>query len=128
MAHAADSAAEAKVEVAVVSVPSIVDLEERNHDNCDNNTTEDAPVWDPIAQIYQSGRVPEHANVRQMIANSNNNNDGVLHIFGYGSLCWNPGTPGQSALAHATVTSTAGRCRGYRRAWAQKSTDHLVWP
>lgn len=103
-----------------------MDLEERSNDDSDNKDDDnnEAPIWDPVAQIYKSGRVPEHSNVRLMIRN----NGGVLRLFGYGSLCWNPGTPGASALAHDSVTSTAGRCHGYRRCWAQKSTDHRGWP
>jgi len=104
-----------------------MDLEERSNHNRgddDDNDDRDPAIWDPVAQIYKSGRVPENANVRQMIET----NGGVLRLFGYGSLCWNPGTPGASALAHASVTSSAGRCHGYRRCWAQKSTDHRGWP
>ena len=98
-----------------------IDLEER--EDYDEEVLA-APIWDPVAQIYTRGKVPENANVRQMI----HDNNGALRLFGYGSLCWNPGVPGESALAHAAVTSTTGRCRGYRRAWAQKSTDHRGLP
>lgn len=77
----------------------------------------EGPVWDPVNQIYIGGVVPEHAEVDKMIEESG----GVLRLFGYGSLCWNPGT---GALAHPSVKHTLGRARGYRRCWAQKSTDH----
>jgi hypothetical protein len=79
------------------------------------------PVWDPIAQIYVGGRVPENAAIAQLLQSNN----GTLRLLGYGSLCWNPGT---GALAHATVQSKLGRARGYRRCWAQKSTDHRGLP
>ena len=79
------------------------------------------PVWDPVAQIYVGGVVPENAQVQEMIAQ----NGGRLRLFGYGSLCWNPGT---GALAHSSVKTKLGRARGYRRCWAQKSTDHRGVP
>lgn len=84
------------------------------------------PVWDPVAQIYVSGKLPENANVRQML----DHNDGVLRLFGYGSLCWNPGgaATDESVLTHASVTTCTGYCVGYRRVWAQKSTDHRGTP
>jgi len=97
-----------------------IDLEEREEQEDDVS----GPIWDPVAQIYKNAKVPENANVRQMIRD----NDGALCLFGYGSLCWNPGTAGESALAHPSVTKTMGKCRGYRRAWAQRSTDHRGWP
>lgn len=84
-------------------------------------TEEGAPVWDPVAQIYVGGVVPENAAVRQMIQN----NQGCLRIFGYGSLCWNPGS---GALAHPSVQNRLARAQGYRRCWAQKSTDHRGFP
>jgi ChaC-like protein len=80
---------------------------------------EDEPVWDPIAQIYVGGKVPEHAAVAAAMS------QGTLRIFGYGSLCWNPGT---GVLAHPTITQGFGRVRGYRRCWAQRSTDHRGTP
>ena len=78
------------------------------------------PEWDPIAQIYVGGVVPENEAVRKMISE----NQGRLRLFGYGSLCWNPGKPGEDALANPSVTRRLGRAKGYRRCWAQKSTDH----
>lgn len=79
------------------------------------------PVWDPVAQIYVGGKVPENAEVAKMIQD----NHGALRLFGYGSLCWNPGT---GPLADPTVEHTLGRARGYRRCWAQRSTDHRGSP
>lgn len=81
----------------------------------------EGPVWDPVNQIYVGGVVPENAEVQQMIQD----NHGCLRLFGYGSLCWNPGT---GPLAHPTTHSKLGRARGYRRCWAQKSTDHRGLP
>jgi alpha-tubulin suppressor-like RCC1 family protein/cation transport regulator ChaC len=74
-------------------------------------------VWDPIQQIYVDGKLPHNAAVQEMIVQ----NGGSLRIFGYGSLCWNPGA---GSLAHESVTQKLGRARGYRRCWSQKSTDH----
>jgi hypothetical protein len=82
-------------------------------------------TWDPVSQVYVGGKLPENGSeVEDMIRE----NDGWLRIFGYGSLCWNAGTPGESALADDAVTSTTGQARGYRRVWAQKSTDHRGTP
>lgn len=77
----------------------------------------EGPIWDPVAQIYVGGIIPENAQVTQLVEENN----GFLRLFGYGSLCWNRGT---GALAHPSVKHTLGRARGYRRCWAQKSTDH----
>jgi cation transport regulator ChaC len=82
-------------------------------------------TWDPVSQVYVGGKLPENGGeVEEMIRE----NDGWLRIFGYGSLCWNAGTPGESALTDDAVTSTTGQARGYRRVWAQKSTDHRGTP
>lgn len=78
---------------------------------------EDTPTWCPDQQIYIGGVLPDSAEVKDLI----NENEGCLRLFGYGSLCWNPGT---GALAKPGVTSTPGRARSYKRCWAQKSTDH----
>lgn len=100
-----------------------IDIEEREGD--ENSGISSEPLWDPVAQIYVGGKVPENAAaVQKMIQD----NGGSLRLFGYGSLCWNPGKPGESALAHESVASTTGRAKGYRRAWAQKSTDHRGLP
>jgi hypothetical protein len=93
----------------------------RHHPMLPNNTEEGTPVWDPVAQIYVNGIVPEHAAVQEMIQQ----NQGCLLLFGYGSLCWNPGS---GALAHPSVHHRLAKARGYRRCWAQKSTDHRGVP
>lgn len=79
------------------------------------------PQWDPVQQIYVGGVVPENAEVQALIQKNN----GYLRLFGYGSLCWNPGT---GALAKEGVVGALGRARGYKRSWAQKSTDHRGRP
>ncbi len=79
------------------------------------STTSDGPVWCEKNQIYIGG-VPENEEVKQLINESN----GHLRIFGYGSLCWNPGTEGGLSKASQTL----GRVQGYKRVWAQRSTDH----
>lgn len=73
------------------------------------------PVWCEKNQIYVGG-VPENEEVKQLIEEGN----GHIRIFGYGSLCWNPGTEGGLSKASQTL----GRVRGYKRVWAQRSTDH----
>jgi len=78
-------------------------------------TTSDGPVWCEKNQIYIGG-VPENEEVKQLI----NESYGHLRIFGYGSLCWNPGTEGGLSKASQTL----GQVRGYKRVWAQRSTDH----
>ena len=75
----------------------------------------DGPVWCEEQQVYLNG-VPENAEVTNLIQA----NQGHLKIFGYGSLCWNPGSDGGLAKA----TPTLGTVRGYKRVWAQRSTDH----
>jgi alpha-tubulin suppressor-like RCC1 family protein len=81
---------------------------------------DDAPIWDPVQQIYVGGRVPDTGDVQALIAA----NEGALNIFGYGSLCWKPG----GVLADPTVKRQFGQALGYRRCWAQKSTDHRGVP
>lgn len=92
-----------------------------NHHQQLAKTEEGQPMWDPVAQIYVGGVVPENAAIKQMIEE----NQGCLRLFGYGSLCWNPGS---GALAHPSVQNRLARARGYRRCWAQKSTDHRGFP
>eukprot|EP00980_Cylindrotheca_fusiformis_P007349 scaffold1525_cov142-Cylindrotheca_fusiformis.AAC.149 len=75
------------------------------------------PVWDPVQQIYVGGKIPENEEVKALLDSS----DGSLRLFGYGSLCWNPGT---GALARPGVVGRLGRAKGYKRCWAQRSTDH----
>lgn len=83
-------------------------------------STADA-VWDPVQQIYVGGGVPNHNDeaVDEYLK------EDTLRIFGYGSLCWGPGA---GALAREGVNATLGRAIGYKRCWAQKSTDHRGVP
>jgi len=81
--------------------------------------TSNKPVWDPVNQVYVGAVLPENnAAVQQAL-----DTDGSLRIFGYGSLCWNPGT---GPLAQAT--KSLGQVHGYRRCWAQSSADHRGVP
>lgn len=73
------------------------------------------PVWCEEKQIYIGG-VPENEEVKRLIEE----NDGHLKIFGYGSLCWNPGSEGGLAKASQKL----GWVKGYKRVWAQRPTDH----
>ena len=83
----------------------------------EGRSASNVPTWCPEQQIYIGGVVPENAEVKSLIEK----NDGFLRLFGYGSLCWNPGT---GALAKPGVIGSLGRARGYKRCWAQRSTDH----
>eukprot|EP00537_Pseudo-nitzschia_pungens_P012604 CAMPEP_0172387762 /NCGR_PEP_ID=MMETSP1061-20121228/5011_1 /TAXON_ID=37318 /ORGANISM="Pseudo-nitzschia pungens, Strain cf. pungens" /LENGTH=677 /DNA_ID=CAMNT_0013117491 /DNA_START=132 /DNA_END=2165 /DNA_ORIENTATION=+ len=67
---------------------------------------------------YEDIQIDSDANeeVQKLIRES----EGCLRIFGYGSLCWNPGTDGGLLKASQTL----GQVQGYKRAWAQRSTDH----
>jgi cation transport regulator ChaC len=87
----------------------------------EERTVENTPRWDPEQQIYVGGIIPENAEVRSLIEKNN----GYLRLFGYGSLCWNPGT---GPLARPGVVGALGRARGYKRCWAQKSSDHRGRP
>ena len=52
-------------------------------------------------------------------------NKSPIRIFGYGSLCWNPGSKDKTlAKSHLGVTSSLGRVVGWRRCWCQESADH----
>lgn len=79
------------------------------------------PLWCKEQQIYVGG-VPENDNVKSLLLGGKEDQDGI-YVFGYGSLCWNPGN-GDGVLARPQVTSSIGRVSGYKRVWAQKSTDH----
>ena len=89
-----------------------------------SSSTSTVPIWDPIQQIYINGAVPSNVNLQDLL----NLYTGDLYIFGYGSLCWNPGRVGRDALADPSVTQSNGQAMGYRRCWAQKSTDHRGCP
>jgi glutathione-specific gamma-glutamylcyclotransferase len=76
----------------------------------------DEPVWDPVQQIYVGGRVPGASDeeVQKMVQEHG------LRVLGYGSLTWKPSGWLQGGVP--------GRAYGYRRVWAQKSTDHRGTP
>ena len=84
------------------------------------------PRWCPEQQIYLNGVVPSAQSAPDVSALLEEN-EGKLRIFGYGSLCWNPGTGVLSKEAEG-VTRTLGRAIGWRRCWAQRSADHRGTP
>ena len=113
----------------------------------------DQPEWDPETQIYKDGIVPAHHSMSMTMEELLSVNQGKLKIFGYGSLCWHPGSEGVLSLASieedehdhdesddAThpntttarpkrkVTTDPGRAIGYQRCWAQRSADHRGTP
>ena len=57
-------------------------------------------MWDPKSQTYKGGIVPSHHTAMDIDELLNLNNDGKLKIFGYGSLCWHPGSEGVLSLAN----------------------------
>jgi len=109
-------------------------------------------MWDPTSQTYAGGVVPSHESamdVDELLAL----NGGRLKIFGYGSLCWHPGSDGVLSLANIEederdhhdgydaasnpaaasrsrrrVTTAPGRAIGYQRCWSQRSADHRGTP
>jgi cation transport regulator ChaC len=99
-----------------------------------NSNSSARAVWDPDLQIYVDGVVPEQRHVREWLLSLQQQQEqgrsaGVgLWVFGYGSLCWNPGQDGDTVLASPRVGSRLGLASGYRRCWAQKSTDHRGVP
>lgn len=107
--------------IAKMTTTTTTEEQEDNTALIDENT----PVWCPEQQIYVGGVVPgaSDEDVEALLEE----NGGSLPVFGYGSLCWNPGTP-DTALGHASVTSTLGYAQGYRRTWGQRSTDHRGTP
>ncbi|KAL7498782.1 hypothetical protein ACHAWT_008792 [Skeletonema menzelii] len=100
-------------------------------------------VWCPDTQTFKGGIVPRHSDAMTIDELLACNGD-KLKIFGYGSLCWNPGSDGVLSLANIEqdehdhdetaipssnlpkrkVTTAPGRAIGYRRCWAQRSADH----
>jgi len=96
----------------------------------DATNTQEA-VWCPERQIYMNGQVPTAGKDTDILLQQLlDMNQGNLFLFGYGSLCWNPGRPDQDTLAmtHLGVTSKVASAIGYKRCWAQKSADHRGTP
>jgi len=104
-------------------------------------------IWCPETQTFKGGIVPHHSDTTLTIDELLTCNGNKLKIFGYGSLCWHPGTDGVLSLANIEqdehdhdvltssspsssprtkrkVTTAPGRAIGYRRCWAQRSADH----
>jgi cation transport regulator ChaC len=87
--------------------------------------------WCPERQVYVNGRVPNASDEAELLLKQlQQESSGHLLLFGYGSLCWNPGSPHRDTLAmtHLGVTSRVASAVGYRRCWAQKSADHRGTP
>lgn len=82
------------------------------------------PTWCPEQQIYIGGVVPDSADLDDLLTE----NSGALRIFGYGSLCWNPGSGDVLSRKNDGVTTTLGRAVGWKRCWAQRSADHRGTP
>lgn len=80
--------------------------------------------WCPEQQIYVDGTIASSDKAQQYI-DKVISEETPLYIFGYGSLCWNPGN---SVLASPLVKSRFGSAKGFVRTWAQKSADHRGTP
>ena len=99
-----------------------IDTEEREREL--TGVTAGVPRWCPEQQIYVGGVVPDNADLERLLSD----NDGHLRIFGYGSLCWNPGQGATLSREEDGVTQTLGRAVGWKRCWAQRSADHRGTP
>jgi alpha-tubulin suppressor-like RCC1 family protein/cation transport regulator ChaC len=78
------------------------------------------PKWCPELQIYIDGTIDQSSAAQSHIDHVLSNKL-PLYVFGYGSLCWNPG---DGILSHPKVSKMLGRAVGYQRCWGQKSADH----
>ena len=92
-----------------------VDTEERSIDQAQ------VARWDPDQQIYVDGIVPDASGKSEEIEALRQTNGGHMRIFGYGSLCWNPGSGATLSKESEGVTRSLGRAKGWRRCWAQRS-------
>jgi len=85
--------------------------------------------WCPKQNIYLNGIIPDNSNNAQEYISTLLSSSTSLKIFGYGSLCWNPGTTDDTlSKTDQGVTTHLGRALGWRRCWAQKSADHRGTP
>jgi cation transport regulator ChaC len=99
------------------------------------NENENKPTWCEEQQIYINGTIASSshaddyiqsilASIQSSASSSTATSQATsLHIFGYGSLCWKPGSP-HEILAHKSVQKTIAKAIGWKRCWCQKSTDH----
>jgi cation transport regulator ChaC len=87
------------------------------------------PQWCSQQKIYLNGVVPRAESafdVSELLQPGDDENENkCLRIFGYGSLCWRPGS---GVLSKETVRRSLGRAVGWRRCWAQRSADHRGTP
>lgn len=98
------------------------------------------PTWCEEQQIYINGTIASSSHAEEHINsilssihdNTSDESEGEgaqnkkqkqLHIFGYGSLCWNPGSPNE-VLANPKVQRKVAKAIGWKRCWCQRSTDH----
>ena len=92
------------------------------------------PTWCEEQQIYINGTIASSSHAQDHIDSILASIDGdieetstevtpQLHIFGYGSLCWKPGSD-DDVLANDRVVKTVAKAIGWKRCWCQQSTDH----
>lgn len=96
----------------------------------DISSSNNGPTWCEEQQIYINGTIASstHAedyinSILSSIVDDDSNKEINLHIFGYGSLCWNPGS-NDEVLANGKVKQQVAKAIGWKRCWCQKSTDH----
>lgn len=89
-----------------------------------NSMSLSSAKWCPEKQIYVDGTIASSDKAQNYIDDVIQKGS-PLYIFGYGSLCWNPG---QSVLASPSVKSRFGSAKGFVRTWAQRSADHRGTP
>ncbi|KAL7469560.1 hypothetical protein ACHAXS_009813 [Conticribra weissflogii] len=121
--------------------PSAAIMSTSAEENHQQQQEQQQPQWDPETQTYKNGIVPAHESMSLSLEELLALNHGKLKIFGYGSLCWHPGSKGVLSLANIEedehdhernhgsavkrkVTTDPGRAIGYQRCWAQRSADH----
>lgn len=124
--------------------------QDQGSDDANANANADAdanePTWCEEQQIYINGTIASSSHAEQHInailssisQSTTNHNHSTqttesqtvrnkeplnLHIFGYGSLCWNPGSIDE-VLANPRVERKVAKAVGWKRCWCQKSTDH----
>ena len=92
------------------------------------------PTWCEEQQIYINGTIASSSHAQDHIDSilaqidsgaeeTATTNAPQLHIFGYGSLCWKPGSDDE-VLANDRVLKTVAKAIGWKRCWCQQSTDH----
>eukprot|EP00559_Dactyliosolen_fragilissimus_P006808 CAMPEP_0184870952 /NCGR_PEP_ID=MMETSP0580-20130426/39340_1 /TAXON_ID=1118495 /ORGANISM="Dactyliosolen fragilissimus" /LENGTH=735 /DNA_ID=CAMNT_0027373351 /DNA_START=173 /DNA_END=2377 /DNA_ORIENTATION=- len=81
-------------------------------------------IWCPEKQVYSNGNLPATEEASNDLKSIRCPKTGRLNIFGYGSLCWKPGDGTTLSKVDEGVITSKCHVKGWRRCWAQRSTDH----